>query len=438
MTEQNANTTILIIDDNPTNLEVLYGALDQAGYKVLVEMDGQRGIAAVQRHQPDLLLLDVMMPGIDGFETCRQLKADPATHEIPIIFMTALSDTADKVKGLAAGAVDYITKPFQQQEVLARIDVHLKLRQANREIIHQKELLEERVQARTAELAAAMQTLLDTQLQLVQREKMASLGNLVAGVAHEINNPIGFLNGSINNAKDYMQDLLDYIALYQHHHPNPAVAVQDKAKNIDLEFLTEDCTKLLDSMKGAIDRIQGISISLRTFSRADTEYKVSANLHECIESTLLILKYRLKANEYRPAIEVVQDYEQIPEIDCFPGQLNQVFMNILANAIDMFDEIAQTQSFAELEANPQQITIRTVMIENKVQISIGDNGKGMSEDVKAKIFEHLFTTKGVGKGTGLGMAIARQIVVEKHGGSLEVQSELGRGTEFCIRLAIAG
>jgi predicted ATPase/signal transduction histidine kinase len=284
---------------------------------------------------------------------------------------------------------------------------------------------------------AYAQQLEQSQLQIVQSEKMASLGNLVAGVAHEINNPIGFLNGSINNAKDYVQDLLGHLALYQQYYPNPVAPIQDNAEEIDLEFLGEDLPKLLDSMQGATDRIMSISTSLRTFSRADTEYKVSANLHEGIDSTLLILKYRLKANENRPAIEVIQDYGDLPTIQCFPGQLNQVFMNILANAIDVFDESNIGRSFAEIQANPNKITIKTSIEDKQVKISIADNGKGMSESVKQKIFDHLFTTKGVGKGTGLGLAIARQIVVEKHGGSLEVQSELGRGTEFCIRLAIA-
>jgi predicted ATPase/signal transduction histidine kinase len=280
------------------------------------------------------------------------------------------------------------------------------------------------------------QQLEQSQLQTVQSEKMASLGNLVAGVAHEINNPIGFLTGSINNAKDYVKDLLGHLELYQQHHPHPATPIQDNAEDIDLEFLSEDLPKLLDSMKGATDRIKNISTSLRTFSRADTDHKISANLHEGLDSTLLILKYRLKANEFRPAIEVIQNYGKLPMIECFPGQLNQVFMNILANAIDMFDEMAQTQSSEQLEANPQKITIQTEQRDGQVVIRIRDNGKGMDEATQAKIFDHLFTTKAVGKGTGLGLAIARQIVVEKHGGSLEVQSGVGHGTEFCIRLPI--
>ncbi len=289
---------------------------------------------------------------------------------------------------------------------------------------------------KTQELEQALQDLQNAQLQIVQSEKMASLGNLVAGVAHEINNPIGFLNGSINNAKDYVQDLLRHLRLYQQHYPQAATPIQNHAEDIDLEFLSEDLPKLLDSMKGATDRITSISTSLRTFSRADTDYKVSANLHEGLDSTLLILKYRLKANEHRPAINIIKEYGKLPQIKCFPSQINQVFMNILANAIDVFDEMAQTQSFVELQANRQKITIYTQAVENWVQIRICDNGKGMTEDVSAKIFDHLFTTKAVGKGTGFGLAIARQIVVEKHNGELSVHSTPGQGTEFTILLPV--
>ncbi|MEB3151281.1 MAG: PAS domain S-box protein, partial [Sphaerospermopsis sp.] len=289
---------------------------------------------------------------------------------------------------------------------------------------------------KSQELEQALQELQQAQLQMVQNEKMASLGNLVAGVAHEINNPIGFLNGSITNAKEYVQDLLGHLELYQQNYPQPATSIQENAEDIDLEFLIEDLGRLLDAMAGANHRIKSISNSLRTFSRADTDHKVSANLHEGIDSTILILKYRLKGNENRPAIKINKEYGEIPQIECFPGQLNQVFMNILANAIDVFDEMAQNRTFAELQAHPQQITIRTTISEKKVCIRIQDNGKGMSEEVKSKIFDHLFTTKGVGKGTGLGLAIAKQIVEQTHLGKLSCNSVLGEGTEFVIEIPL--
>lgn len=429
MVTNGTSETILIIDDNPTNIEVLYDALDRADYKVLVEMDGWRGIETVKNHPPDLILLDVMMPGIDGFETCHRLKSELATCDIPIIFMTALADTPDKVKGLALGAVDYITKPFQQEEVLARIGVHLKLRRANIELARQKDILEERVQERTAELSLALENFQAAQLQLVQSEKMATLGNLVAGVAHEINNPLGFLNGSIDNASDYIKDLLNYVELLKQHHPQSPI-INKFAQEIDLEFVTEDLPKLVGSMKVATERIQDISTSLRTFSRADTNEKVACNIHEGIESTLLILKYRLKANEKRPAIEVITEYGKLPLVKCFLGQLNQVFMNILANAIDAIDA-----SIADIRAKALQIKITTESKDqHTVVIRIKDNGLGIPEKVTARIFDHLFTTKEVGKGTGLGLAIARQIVEDTHGGKLSCNSVVGEGTEFMIEI----
>ena len=288
------------------------------------------------------------------------------------------------------------------------------------------------------ELERSLQELEHTQLQMVQNEKMATLGNLVAGVAHEINNPVGFLKGSLNNAEEYIQDLLAHIQCYQQHHSTPAIAVVEHGEEIDLEFLIEDFPKLVSSMKVASERIEDISTSLRTFSRADTTEKVACNLHEGIESTLLILKYRLKANEKRPAIEVITEYGKLPPVKCFLGQLNQVFMNILANAIDALDASCEGLSFAQAQANHHQIFIHTEVSsdQNIVAIRIKDNGQGMPEEVRARIFDHLFTTKEVGKGTGLGLAIANQIVEETHNGRLSCNSVLGEGTEFVIEIPV--
>ncbi|MFN6465803.1 MAG: AAA family ATPase [Nostoc sp. DedVER02] len=289
------------------------------------------------------------------------------------------------------------------------------------------------------QLERSLQELEQAQLQMVQNEKMATLGNLVAGVAHEINNPIGFLKGSLNNAEEYIQDLLAHIQCYQQHHPTPAIAVIEHGEEIDLEFLAEDLPKLVSSMKVASDRIKDISTSLRTFSRADTAEKVACNLHEGIESTLLILKYRLKANEKRPAIEVITEYGKLPLVKCFLGQLNQVFMNILANAIDALDTSCEGLSFAQAQANRHQILIHTEVSsgQSAVVIRIKDNGQGMPEEIRARIFDHLFTTKEVGKGTGLGLAIARQIVEETHNGRLICNSALGKGTEFVIEIPLS-
>ena len=281
----------------------------------------------------------------------------------------------------------------------------------------------------------ALKDLQKTQLQLVQNEKMAALGNLVAGVAHEINNPIGFIGGNINAALKHLQDLLDGLSVYRE---NASISdeMAEQLENLDLEFIAEDFPKLIASMQTGCDRIRQIGTSLRTFSRTDTDKKTEFNLHEGLDSTLLILKYRLKANEERPAIEIVKNYGEIPQVKCYPGQLNQVFMNLLANAIDALDESNVGFSYQDIEKNPNRIHIKTERDKERIIVKISDNGKGMSERVKARIFEQGFTTKGVGKGTGLGMAIAKAIVEEKHGGAIACLSELGKGTEFIISLPL--
>ncbi|AUT01062.1 histidine kinase [Nostoc sp. CENA543] len=274
------------------------------------------------------------------------------------------------------------------------------------------------------------------QLQIIQSEKMSALGNLVAGVAHEMNNPLGFIAASIKQAQPTVADIFAHLKLYQETFPNKSAEIADHAESIDLEYSLEDLPKMLDSMTLACNRLKNISTSLRTFSRADRDYKVPFNIHEGIDSTILILKHRLKANEQRPAIAVVTNYGNLPPIECFPGQLNQVFMNILANAIDALEESNLGRNMADIQASPNRITISTELENNLVKIVIADNAKGMSEEIKQKIFDNLFTTKAVGKGTGLGLAIARQIVEETHGGKLSCKSVLGEGTEFLIEIPV--
>ena len=273
------------------------------------------------------------------------------------------------------------------------------------------------------------------QLKIVQSEKMSALGNLVAGVAHEINNPVGFLVGNIQPALDYIKDLFGLLDLYQQKYPQLEPEIQEEIENIDLDYIREDLPKLIGSMREGVKRIRDISTSLRTFSRADTNYPVACNIHDGIDSTIMILKHRLKANETRPEIKVIREYGNLPQVECYAGQLNQVFMNLLGNAIDALEESNQGRHYAGI-AN--QITIKTEIDGDKKQavIRIKDNGVGMSEAVREKIFDDLFTTKEVGKGTGLGLAIAKSIVVEKHGGAIEVNSVLREGTEFAIVLPL--
>jgi signal transduction histidine kinase len=422
---------ILVVDDTPANLEVVCETLSDAGYEVATAIDGDRALKRVQAYPPDLILLDVQMPGIDGFETCQRLKADPTTASIPIIFMTALSDADSKVKGFDLGAVDYITKPFQEQEVLARVKTHLQLRQLTKN-------LEQRVAEKTANLEAAFTQLQQSQLQLVQSEKMSALGNLVAGVAHEINNPLGFIAGNLEPAQDYIKDLFQLISLYQKELSHPSASLQAVVEAMDLEYLQEDLPKLIDSMQVGVDRIRTISTSLRIFSRIDSDRPVLFNIHEGINSTILILKHRLQSNDTRPAIAIIKEYGDLPQIECYAGQLNQVFMNLLANAIDALDELNQSQNTQNIKTNLNQIIIKTELTnEHKsALIRIQDTGIGMTDEVKNRIFKHSFTTKEVGKGTGLGLAIAHSIIVDKHFGTLQVNSNIGQGTEFLITIPI--
>ncbi|MGD1703186.1 trifunctional serine/threonine-protein kinase/ATP-binding protein/sensor histidine kinase [Dapis sp. BLCC M229] len=281
----------------------------------------------------------------------------------------------------------------------------------------------------------ALKDLQEAQLQLVQNEKMATLGNLVAGVAHEINNPVGFIGGNINIAVEYLQDLLNGLSLYQKYASIPDEIIAE-IEDLELDFVASDFRKLIASMEEGCERIRNISTSLRTFSRTDTASKTEFNLHDGIDSTLLILKYRLKANKNRPAIEVVKNYGALPLVKCYTGQLNQVFMNLLANAIDALDESNEGKTYPDMKNNPNCITIRTQLSEDlqNAIVQISDNGTGMPEEVKARLFEQGFTTKGVGKGTGLGMAIAYQIVTEKHGGKITCNSKVGQGTIFTIMI----
>ncbi|MBW4505718.1 MAG: response regulator [Scytonematopsis contorta HA4267-MV1] len=436
---------ILIVDDNLGSTQVLLSVLEEAAFTTLVAKNGESALEKLEAISPDIILLDVMMPGIDGFETCRRIQQNPANQGIPIIFMTALSDTEDKIKGLHLGAVDYITKPFQQEEVLAKVRTHLKLRQLtktleerNLQLKHFNETLEDKVAKRTARLSESLKELQAAQLQLVQSEKMSTLGQLIAGIGHEINNPLGSLYGNLVHIEQYIQDLLTHIHLYQVHCPNPAVDVVENAEKIDLDFLEEDLPQVLAAMKFGTERIEKISNSLRTFSRQDDDQKLAFDLHCGIDSTLMLLQHRLKANNKRPEIKVIKEYGELPLVHCFSGQINQVFMNLLANAVDALEESNQGRSFEEIKVNPNQIIIKTELSANSQSavIRIIDNGIGMTDEVRQKIFDYLFTTKGVGKGTGLGLAITHQIIIEKHGGMLEVNSKIAQGTEFVIKIPL--
>lgn len=331
----------------------------------------------------------------------------------------------------------------QPQNLLEPIDNNVleqmqALRKCNHRLVTE---IAERIQIEQG-LLYQVQTLKQTlhqcqqnQASLIQSEKMSSLGQIVAGIAHEINNPINFIHGNLNPAKHYIQDLSNLLRLYQQTFPQGSPEIQQQIEDIDLEFLEIDLPKLLNSIVGGTDRIRNLVRSLHTFSRHDEAEMKRVDIHEGIESTLVILGSRLKARTRRQEISIIKDYAVIPEIECYPGKLNQVFMNVICNAIDAIEECHKFIFGLSDHWQQPSIRISTELVgEEWVKINVEDNGVGMSASVAAQAFDPFFTTKPVGKGTGLGLSISYQIITEKHGGRLSCSTNLGVGTTIVIQI----
>ncbi|MGC9504778.1 GAF domain-containing protein [Baaleninema sp.] len=318
----------------------------------------------------------------------------------------------------------------REVEVVEQLAKQAAIAISQAELFAQNQQATERANAKAQQLERALEELKQTQTQLIQSEKMSSLGQLVAGVAHEINNPVNFIYGNLMHTTEYTEELIDLLQLYQEHYPQPVPEILDRAEEIDLEFLVEDLPHMLGSMKLGAERIRQIVLSLRNFSRLDQSDLKPVNLHDGIEGTLTILHHRLKAKANRPEIQVVKRYGDLPPVECYAGQLNQVFMNLLSNAIEAFDGFDESKG-------KRCIEIQTEALEgNWVRVTIRDNGCGIPEKVRSRIFDPFFTTKPVGIGTGLGLSIGYQIVVDKHHGRFECESQAGVGTEFRLEIPV--
>ena len=406
--------TILVVDDTPANLQLLESILQEQGYAVRAAISGQMALKAVGHHPPDLILLDINMPAMNGFEVCRALKADPRSAEIPVIFVSAAVDTADKLLAFEEGGVDYVTKPFQPLEVLARVETHLSLSRVRREL-----------EAKNGDLARAMEELRLAQAQLVQSEKMAALGLLTAGIAHELNNPLNFVAASVQALKKTVAPVDALMALCGGEPAGIPAGIAAWSREHAPAELRETMNELVENACHGANRAAEIVAGLRIFSRLDETQMKSANLHDCLDATLMLLHSR-----YGDRVRVERSYGELPPWLCQPGKLNQVFLNLLANAVDAI--------FAKELPGPDETIRVTTRLEEQdgrfvALVEIADTGVGMPPEVKERLFQPFFTTKEVGKGVGLGLAISHGIVAE-HGGRIEVESEAGHGSTFRVVL----
>ncbi len=414
-----SSLNILIVEDEWIIALDIKRHLSKLGYGVVgTANSAEKALELVAQTKPDLVLMDIYLQGeTTGIEASELIRQQ---FHLPIVFLTAHANEATLAEAIATHPQAYVVKPFKEQDLSIAIQLAL----AN----HRAEQAVQQALEKEKHLYA---------LKLIHSGKMSSLGQLIASVAHEINNPVNFIGANLSHVNNYTQDLLALIDLYQQGYAHSSPEIQNKVEEIDLDFLREDLPKMLSSMKMGTERIYEIVLTLRNFSRLDDTKMKAVNIHEGIDNTLLILRDRLKEKAEHSAISIVKEYEDLPLVECYAGQLNQVFMNILSNAIDALRHPDSDSSTQLSQNHIPTITIRTdIKNSNWVEISIQDNGRGMDESVLARLFDPFFTTKEVGKGTGLGLSISYQIVVEKHGGKLQCISAPGEGAKFLLEIPI--
>jgi signal transduction histidine kinase len=373
--------------------------------------------------EPPLNLDKQVREFIDRVKALLQIPEAELTLENPHI-----QYVVEAAAGELLAAFDAVVTQYQKESEIEQFEIDLKQVELYRESCAARA----KAEAHATELAITLCELKQTQAQLLHSEKMSSLGALMASIVHEINNPVSFIYGNLTHAENYTQNLLQLLHLYLENYPEPPAEIQDLIEDIDLDFVTEDFPRVMSSMQMGADRIREIVKSMGIFSRTDNSHMSLCNLNDSIDSTMLILRNRLKSKTERPEIQVIKNYGKLPLVECYCGQLNQVFMNLISNAIDALEEAAANRPDAVLK-----IAIDTeVVARDRVRVRIADTGAGMTPQIKQRMFEQFFTTKEIGKGTGLGLSIVRKILVENHRGILHCESEIGKGTEFTIELPV--
>ncbi|MBI5212317.1 MAG: response regulator [Nitrospirae bacterium] len=429
MTSDNDNAKILVVDDEQPNLRFMSALMLASGYKVDTASNGIEAIRKAKEISPDIILLDVMMPEMNGMEACRIIKNDPETQHIPVIILTAHADKETKIQCLDAGANDFLSKPIDQIELVLRLRNLQQLKKME-DIKMRNELLksnQDALERKNRELEDALNDLKTAQSRIIQQEKMASIGQLAAGIAHEINNPIGFIMSNLNTLQKYsmrmsefMNDLLSSVEGMSGCETDSKAMlnrIAEQRRSLKLDYIIDDIGNLIKESLDGADRMKHIVQDLKSFSRADaTEHKL-ADINKGIDSTINIVWNELK---YKTTLK--KKYGDIPMTKCNLGQLNQVFMNLLVNAAQAIEKQGE-------------ITLKTWHDNGFIYVSISDTGSGIPEDRINRIFEPFFTTKEVGKGTGLGLSIAYDIV-KKHKGEIIVESAVGKGTTFIIKIPV--
>ena len=411
---------ILCVDDDPNSLSLLEAMLGSHGFETVLAPRGKEALEIIRRERIDAVLLDVMMPDMDGFEVCRRIKSNECSRNLPVVMVTSYAARENRIMGIEAGAEDFISKPLDMEEIIARINMLLRVKTLNDQLLRMNDMLEEAVAKRTEALQTEIAERKVMQAQLIQQEKLASIGQLMAGIAHEINNPVGYVRSNLESLRKYSDRIIKYInylqPLAERFLPdNVAGEMNEHRKSGKVDMVINDYRNLIDETIEGVERVKKIVLDLKTFSRKDAEERETVDINRSLESVLSIVW-----NEIKYVADLQRDFSPIPPVNGYPQKLGQVFLNLLVNASHAISEHGT-------------ITVRTWLEEGMVCVSISDTGCGIPPDVLPHIFEPFYTTKKAGNGTGLGLSICENIV-RTHDGYIEVDSEIGKGATFTVRL----